>query len=55
MVGGTGFGTGGPPEVHFGLGEVDRIERIEVRWPDGTESWVAFGEAADQTVTIIRD
>jgi len=24
-----------PREVHFGLGQVERIERVEVRWPSG--------------------
>ena len=23
------------PVAHFGLGPVERVERIEVRWPDG--------------------
>jgi hypothetical protein len=22
--------------AHFGLGPVERVDRIEVRWPDGT-------------------
>ena len=26
----------GPPRVHFGLGDVDTIDKLEVRWPDGT-------------------
>ena len=26
------------PRVHFGLGQADRIERLDVRWPDGTSS-----------------
>jgi enediyne biosynthesis protein E4 len=54
-AGGTGYGTGGPPEVHFGLGELERIARIEVRWPDGAESAVGVGLEADQVVTVIRD
>jgi hypothetical protein len=33
---GEGYLTGNPAELHFGLGEVGEIERIEVRWPDGT-------------------
>jgi hypothetical protein len=53
-AGGTGYGTGGPPEVHFGLGELQQIERVEVLWPDGTESWVAFGAGVDRTITVSR-
>ncbi len=33
---GEGYLTGNPAELHFGLGEARQIERIEVRWPDGT-------------------
>src|SRR5690606_22289519 len=29
-----------PPEVDFGLGDVERIDRLEVRWPDGTTGWI---------------
>ncbi len=24
------------PRVHFGLGDVTRMDRVEVRWPDGS-------------------
>jgi hypothetical protein len=33
-AGGTGYGSGGPPEVHFGLGDVAHVDRITVLWPD---------------------
>lgn len=32
---GTGLQTSLPPEVHFGLGEIEHVDRLEVRWPDG--------------------
>jgi hypothetical protein len=54
-AGGTGFGTGGPPEVHFGLGEDRVIDRVEVTWPDGQISWVGFGLPSDQTLTVTRE
>lgn len=31
----AGFQAGVPAEVHFGLGAVTRLERLEVRWPGG--------------------
>lgn len=37
-AGGTALNSGGPPEVHFGLGSADQIDEIEVRWPDGQVS-----------------
>ncbi|MCB9681948.1 MAG: CRTAC1 family protein [Alphaproteobacteria bacterium] len=33
--GGTGFGTGGPMQVHLGLGDLDTVDSLEVLWPDG--------------------
>jgi hypothetical protein len=39
--------------VHFGLGDAARVERIEVRWPDGrTESFP--GGPADRILTLRR-
>ena len=37
--------------AHFGLGEAERIEEIEVRWPDGTVS-KRKDVAANQLVVI---
>ena len=39
------------PRAHFGLGSVERIERIEVRWPDGVVE-VFSGGRADHQVTV---
>ena len=35
---GYGYGSQGPPEIHFGLGGETRIDTLRVRWPDGRES-----------------
>jgi hypothetical protein len=32
---GASFLATNDPRVHFGLGEVDRVERLQIRWPDG--------------------
>jgi hypothetical protein len=32
----SGFLSTSSPRLHFGLGRVERIERLEVRWPSGT-------------------
>ena len=37
-AGGTSYGSGGPPEVHFGLGEHEVVERLTIVWPDGQTS-----------------
>jgi hypothetical protein len=31
----SSFLTSNDPRSHFGLGAIERVERIEVRWPDG--------------------
>ena len=33
---GRGFGSSDPPTLHFGLGRNARIDRLLVRWPDGS-------------------
>ena len=41
------------PWVHFGVGEARTIDRIEVRWPDGSAE-VFPGGAADRFITLRR-
>ena len=52
--GGGGYGVGEPPQVHFGLGDNDTIDAVEVRWPDGEVS-VTRGISSSQKVTITRN
>ncbi|HEY2909357.1 MAG TPA: CRTAC1 family protein [Gemmataceae bacterium] len=45
----------GPAIAHFGLGKHDRIDAIEVTWPDGDGAKEIFeGGAANRTVTLRR-
>ncbi len=39
MVGGTGFGSL-PFEEHFGLGKLDCVESLEIRWPSGLQQQI---------------
>jgi hypothetical protein len=39
------------PRAHFGLGPVDRVDRIEVVWPDGTEETFP-GQDVDRFLTL---
>ena len=41
------------PVAHFGLGPVERVERIEVRWPDGLLERFN-GRKTDQFVKLVR-
>jgi hypothetical protein len=39
--------------VHFGLGDAARVDRIEVRWPNGlSESWPDV--AADRILELVE-
>ncbi len=33
--GSRSMNSSGPPQVHFGLGSAQTVDRVEVRWPDG--------------------
>lgn len=41
------------PRVHFGLGPIDRIDAIDVVWPDGLEE-VFPGGSVDRLITLRR-
>ncbi len=50
---GFGYLSSSDPRAHFGLGDVDRVDRIEVRWPDGArESFPATD--VDRVVQVTR-
>ncbi len=55
MAGGTSISSGGPPELHFGLGDQDVVQAIRVRWPDGTWNEWTGGLEARRTLTLVRD
>jgi len=50
-TGGGSFLAESDPRVHFGLGDADKAERLEVIWPSGTID-VMTNVAADQFLTI---
>ena len=53
-AGSSSLSSGGPPEVHFGLGAMDTVERIEVQWPDGATSRLD-DVATRARMTVTRD
>ncbi|MBI5362071.1 MAG: CRTAC1 family protein [Planctomycetes bacterium] len=46
-----GYQASVPPEVHFGLGGVERLERLRIRWPSGKEQ-VLEGVAVDRALVV---
>ncbi|MCB1029143.1 MAG: CRTAC1 family protein, partial [Microthrixaceae bacterium] len=52
---GGGYQSSGPGTQHFGLGDVDRVAAVEVRWPD-SESYERFPVSSiDQVLDIERN
>ena len=49
----TSFLSSNEPCAHFGLGNVERIDRIEVDWPDGT-SEIFPGVLVDQRLSLVQ-
>src|SRR5205807_1779082 len=50
---GDSFLSSGSPLAHFGLGAADRVDHVEVRWPDGSRERFPGG-TTDRTVTVRR-
>lgn len=51
---GTGLQTSLPPLVHFGLGDTEVVDRLEVRWPDGgTSEWSDV--PANRIITLVEE
>ena len=48
---GGSFGSSSDPRAHFGLGKIDRIDRIIVRWPGGMIESFPGGEV-DRVVIL---
>jgi hypothetical protein len=53
-AGGTNHASGGPPEIHLGLGDVDAIDVLEIHWPDGETSRV-LGVDTRRVLDVTRE
>lgn len=52
-AGSTGMFSGGPPTAHVGLGDVERVDRVEILWPD-QELSVFEDVAVRQNLEVVR-
>ena len=50
----NGYLSQGDPRVHFGLGSAVKVDRIDIRWPDG-ETTTLSDVPADQILTVVQD
>ena len=48
-----GYQSSGHARIHLGLGPETRVERFEVRWPDGLEE-VFAGSDAGRLIELVR-
>ena len=53
VVSGGSYGSSSDPRVHFGLGPASKIERVEIRWPDGKKEDFAVS-GVDRIVTVVE-
>jgi hypothetical protein len=42
------------PRIHFGLGSADRVDSIQVRWPDGDSAEETFSGGAVDRLMVLR-
>lgn len=53
LIAGRGFQASAPVEAHFGLGEADHAQALEIRWPDGRTTRIGYPQA--QPLLIVDD
>ena len=53
ITSGFSYQSSSEPLAHFGLGPAAKVDRIEVRWPDGLRERFQGG-AADRVITLLR-
>ena len=47
----SGYLSQSDPRVHFGLGDVTRIDKIEIRWPSGRVQTLE-GQQPNRVITV---
>jgi hypothetical protein len=53
VTAGRGFGSTDPPVLHFGLGKLERVESLDIVWPDGVRQRLV-NLKANRTVEVVR-
>jgi hypothetical protein len=51
---GQSYLSSGDPRVHFGLGSIERVDEIRVKWPDGRLTEVFPATRTDRVITLKR-
>lgn len=53
VVSGGGYASQNDPTLHFGLGAATSVDKVEIKWPDGTLETVAI-PGVDRKLTVIE-
>jgi hypothetical protein len=53
VLSGGSYGSSSDPRVHFGLGTASKMERVEIRWPDGKKEEVGI-PGVDRIITVVE-
>jgi hypothetical protein len=53
VISGTSYASQNDLTLHFGLGSATRIDKLEVRWPNGVLETVAI-QSIDRKVTVVQ-
>ena len=50
---GGSYGSSSDPRVHFGLGSVEKLDKIEIQWPSGSKQEIAV-PSVDRIFTVVE-
>jgi enediyne biosynthesis protein E4 len=53
--GGNGYSGQSSKRLHFGLGRLDRLDQVEVRWPSGWSRKIEGGKVPLDRITRLRE
>jgi hypothetical protein len=54
VVSGAGYSSQNDSRLHFGLGSTKKIDKLEIKWADGTMETVSIGTMLNRVVTIAQ-
>jgi hypothetical protein len=53
VLSGGSYGSSSDPRLHFGLGTSTKVDKVEIRWPDGVQEQIPIS-GVDRIVTIVE-
>jgi hypothetical protein len=53
VISGTSYASQNDLAVHFGLGSATKVDKVEIKWPDGSVQTVQV-PGVDRRITIVQ-